>query len=331
MAQNEVLCPICGGKILDHGKYWACESGDRCPERFKTWKEMSGYTLSVVDLVDICNGALTEEHEFISKAKGTKFKTRLGWSSEQRKVEFKFGPKESTKKALCPDHNVSLRVSDSMYHCTTKLEDGNWCPVKAWRSYGGRALSDEELGNLLLGVVLGPWDLTSKDGKPYQATAEWDFGENKVKLTYVNNEGSAQAENRPASRPAPASVVPVMVSTGGAETAEVTGSVRTDDTSVTAVNGATAGNAPKWVEVLPQKAAQVTQLLGLGDEDSELILEAAIAAVTGSRGKTAKDIATREEALAVVKELNELAIGRLEPQPYFGDDGSECYVLVRAS
>ena len=75
----------------------------------------------------------------------------------------------------------------------------------------------------------------------------------------------------------------------------------------------------------------MTKFLGLDDEDSELILEAAIAAVTDGRGKTVADIATREEANAVVMEFNLLGTGRKYPQAQFGDDGSECYVLVSAS
>jgi len=321
MAQSTVACPVCGGTILDYEKFWGCEAGETCPENFKVYKSISGYTLTTADLVDICSGAVTAEREFFSQAKNKAFTAKMAWDSKERKVRLRFANdelNEALKDVLCPDHNVPLRSSEKTFYCPTKLSDEEWCPVKAWRDCNGHALTPEELGQLLLGVELGPWVMVSRTkGTKYRATVEWNFDEYKIKYTFVNGKSDEPnpAEDAPRGEP----------STGGAPNAGTT--VKASGTIVKAA----AVDVPKWVEVLPEKAAQVTKLLGLDEEDSELILEAAIASVTGARGKSAKDIPTRDEALAVAKELNELAIGRLEPQAEFGDDGSECYVLVESA
>jgi len=309
MGEQAVVCPICMHGILDSGDKWVCGQGDHCPQGFKVYKKTARYDLTVADLVDICNGALTQEHEFFSQAKNKTFKASLAWDSSERKVIFKFqNTRETVKGVLCPDHNVEFRASEKRYYCPTKLSEGVWCPVGAWRGFGGHELTGEELGQLLLGLVLGPWELRKKDGSgTYMATAEYDFEENKVKLTFVN--GGTEDGQKPKAESA-------VVKTA---------------TSVTVATESESSEAPKWVTGLPQKAAQVTKLLGLNEEDAELICEAAIASVTGGRVKTATGIVTSEEANAVNKELNELAIGRKFPQAQFGDDGSECYVLVAAS
>ena len=323
MAEQTVTCPICGSQIMDYGRNWACEAAN-CPQKFKVYKEMSGYQLTVADLVNICGGAITDEHEFTSKAKGTQFKARLAWNSQERKVEFKFeNSREAVKGVHCPEHNKELRASEKRYYCPTKLSEGVWCPVGAWRSYGSHQLTGEELGKLLLGLEVGPWNMKKKDGSgTYLVMAQYDFDQNVVTLTYVTEPGGNEAQPNTVPTVAATKASPtgsaVTVSAPTASTA--TGSVATESQAV-----------PKWVEILPEKAAQVTKLLGLDDVDSDLILEAAIASVTGARGKSAKDITTSEVANAVRTELNELAIGRLEPQAHFGDDGSECYVLVSAS
>ncbi|MDA8080660.1 MAG: hypothetical protein M0Z96_03470 [Actinomycetota bacterium] len=320
MAQSTVACPICGGTILDYEKFWGCEAGDKCPENFKVYKTISGYALTAADLVDICNGAVTAEREFFSQAKNKAFPAKMAWDSKERKVRLRFANdelNEALKDVLCPDHNVPLRSSEKTFYCPTKLSNEEWCPVKAWRDCNGHALTPEELGQLLLGVELGPWVMTSRTkGTKYRATVEWDFDEHKIKYTFSNGK---QDDPNPADEP-PQGEPPAH----GAPTAVAMAKTAT-------TSGTTAAEVPKWVTVLPEKAAQVTRLLGLDDEDSELILEAAIAAVTGARGQSAKDITTSEVANAVRTELNQLAIGHLEPQAHFGDDGSECYVLVESA
>lgn len=315
MGEQAVTCPICGSQILDYGRNWACESKD-CPQKFKVYKEMSGYQLTLADLVDICGGAVTEEHEFTSKAKGTTFKARLAWSSEKRKVEFKFQNSSETLKGVhCPIHNKELRASEKRYYCPTKISEGEWCEVGAWRTIGGHQLTAEELGQMLLGLEVGPWRMTKQDGSgTYMAMAHYDFDENKVKLAVLNQQGGDGGQ--PAT-------VPTVVKTEAAAT------VSAPSASTAGGSAATESKAdPEWVEVLPERAGQVAKLLDLGDKDSELILEAAIATVCGSRGKSAKDVATAEEANAVLREINGLAIRRKYPQSQFGDDGVEYYVLV---
>ncbi len=317
MAQSTVACPICGGTILDYEKFWGCEAGDKCPENFKVYKTISGYALTTADLVDICNGAVTAERKFFSQAKNKPFTAKMAWDSKERKVRLRFANdelNEALKDVLCPNHNVPLRASEKTFYCPTKLSDDEWCPVKAWRDCNGHALTPEELGQLLLGVELGPWVMVSRTkGTKYRATAEWNFDECKIKYTFVNDKQDEPSDDEPPTGGAPAAVT--LAKTTAAVTA----------------TAADPEEVPKWVLVLPEKASQVTKLLGLDDKDSDLILEAAIASVTGARGKSAKDIPTRDEALAVAKELNELAIGRLEPQAHFDDDGRERYVLVESA
>ena len=182
-----VNCPSCGSEVFDAGNMYLCESGDQCPGGFKVWATIAGYAVTEEDLAAICEGKVSEEREFTSKA-GKPFKATLNWDFEERKVAFKFRDREVVEGVLCPDHEVELRASEKRYYCPTKADDGSWCQVGAWRSIGDHEVTPSELAELLSGVPVGPWELTKRDGTgTYCVMAEFDFDENKVVTTFVDS------------------------------------------------------------------------------------------------------------------------------------------------
>ena len=194
----EINCPTCGSEVIDTGDMYRCSRMDQCIDDFKFYTKIAGYELSDSDIGAICDGLPTEEHEFTSKA-GKQFKANLIWNTEEGKVTFQFkNTSQPLEGVLCPDHGVELRASDKRYYCPTKLEEGVWCPVGAWKSYGSHNLTPEELGQLLSGVPVGPWEMKKKDGTgTYQVVAEFDFDENKVATSYVQpSDQEKVAENR---------------------------------------------------------------------------------------------------------------------------------------
>ena len=186
----EINCPTCGSEVFDAGDMYRCAMMDQCPINFKFYSKVAGYELSPADMVAICGGVSTEEHELTSKT-GKPFKASLIWNTEEGRVIFQFAnTRETLEGVLCPDHGVELRGSEKRYYCPTKIEEGVWCQVGAWKSYGSHNLTPEELGQLLSGIPVGPWEMQKKDGTgTYQVVAEFDFDENKVVTSYVDAGG----------------------------------------------------------------------------------------------------------------------------------------------
>jgi len=294
------FCPSCGSKVIDAGNLWRCEMMEKCPAGFKAYKTIASYALTDEDLAAICAGEESEEHEFTAKA-GNAFTARVSWSAEERKVVFKF-PNGKVEGAFCPVHNVELRVGKKAYYCPVKAEDGTYCEVTAWLTFGSHSLTAQELVDLLDGMPVGPWEMQKRDGSgTYKVMPQWDFEQNKVITPYVNDE----------SVNAKAQTGPTMTST--------------DNGNPVAVESKSQ-EVPIWVEALPAKAEQVAQLLGLAGK-GKLMCEAAISKTTGGMRKTAAELISSEEANAVVREFNALARGETFPMSQFGDDGKEYYVI----
>ena len=64
-------CPKCGGKIIDDGKAYKCESGD-----FKCWKSIRGHEVTRDELQKAIAGQ-SDELEFISHSTGNPYNGRL--------------------------------------------------------------------------------------------------------------------------------------------------------------------------------------------------------------------------------------------------------------
>ena len=151
------------------------------PWRFQGLGKDCWFVVTPEDLAIICAGEETPERELISKA-GKPFHARLVWDANEHKVVFKFqNTRETLEGVVCPDHGCELRGSEKRYYCPTKISDGVWCPVGAWRTIGSHVVTKEELADLLDGVPVGPWEMKRRDGSgTYQVLAEYDFDENTV-------------------------------------------------------------------------------------------------------------------------------------------------------
>ena len=188
----DMFCPSCHSAIFNAGDKYVCEKMDQCPGDFKVWGKIAGYVLTDEDLATICDGKETPERTMTSKV-GKEFHASLMWDDKERKVVFKFqNTRETLEGVLCPDHEVELRGSEKRYYCPTKLEEGVWCPVGAWRTIGSHAVTKEELADLLEGIPVGPWEMQKKDGSgTYQVMAEYDFEENKVNTDFYGSASRA--------------------------------------------------------------------------------------------------------------------------------------------
>jgi hypothetical protein len=156
------------------------------------WHETAKYVLTEDDVEAMSNGGVTEIHEFTSRA-GKPFRASLAWNRQEHKVTFVFPePKPSVEGVLCPDHFVELRMAEKRYFCPTKIDDEHWCPVSVWREHAGHAITTDELEKLLLGLIVGPWTLTRRDGETtYQVMATFDFAEHKLQTSPVDDHVSA--------------------------------------------------------------------------------------------------------------------------------------------
>ncbi|MHB1733441.1 MAG: topoisomerase C-terminal repeat-containing protein [Ferrimicrobium acidiphilum] len=171
-----IKCPECNKEITNQGSWWRCDTCDKVT----IWHETAKYVLTGDDVNAMANGGVTEIREFTSRA-GKTFRASLAWNRQEHKVTFVFPEaKPSVEGALCPDHFVELRMSDKRYFCPTKIDDEHWCPVGMWRDYHGYAITPGDLEKLLLGLTVGPWTLTKRDGNTYEVMATFDLIEHKL-------------------------------------------------------------------------------------------------------------------------------------------------------
>lgn len=77
-------CPKCGGKIVDDGKAYKCESGD-----FKCWKSIRGHEVTRDELQKAIAGQ-SDELEFISHSTGNPYNGRLVLNESKDGLAFEF-------------------------------------------------------------------------------------------------------------------------------------------------------------------------------------------------------------------------------------------------
>ena len=97
-------CPVCGGRVLDVGDYYACENtmardGAKASCTFRVGKQILQRDISHEELKKLLNDGQTELLEgFISKRTKRPFKAYLVFDPRKKAVGFKFEPRESGKK-----------------------------------------------------------------------------------------------------------------------------------------------------------------------------------------------------------------------------------------
>lgn len=184
MKENENIkgqCPICGNRILEGDKLFACESS--CG--FKVFKNVAQAELTVEDLNKLINGEETDIKTMVS-SKGNKFNARLKLKPSLTELEFVFETGNSNDKKIgtCPSCGSDVVVTDGKFG---KYYRCHKCTFKIGGKIAGKAITEAQASQLLTDkktkLIKG---FTSNKGSKFDAKLKLDK-DNKVTFEFEND------------------------------------------------------------------------------------------------------------------------------------------------
>ncbi|MEG1299697.1 MAG: DNA topoisomerase [Erysipelotrichaceae bacterium] len=167
-----MVCPFCGGNIIETDKYYYCdhykrEDAQAC--KFMMSRHILGATLELEDIQNLLNEKETRPLEFHKKDdKKSKFEANLILHKDTMKMEFKFKDVGSCV-GVCPRCGKEIKGPYSgkfgpYYRCSGQ------CGFNLSQEVGGVKLKDKQIKELLEGKELPEMSFKKKDGGTYQAS-----------------------------------------------------------------------------------------------------------------------------------------------------------------
>ncbi len=148
-------CPKCGGKIIDDGKAYKCESGD-----FKCWKSIRGHEVTRDELQKVIDEGSSDELDFTDQDTGKPYTARLKLSSDKKSVEV---PKPEDTGEKCPNCRNKIMETDKAYWCES-------CNFTCDKEILGTRISHDQLHKIVEEGRSDELDFTDHDsGKSYKA------------------------------------------------------------------------------------------------------------------------------------------------------------------
>ena len=148
-------CPKCGGKIIDDGKAYKCESGD-----FKCWKSIRGHEVTRDELQKVIDEGSSDELDFTDHDSGKSYKAHLNLSSDKQTVDV---PKPEDTGEKCPNCRNKIMETDKAYWCES-------CNFTCDKEILGTRISHDDLHKIVEEGNSDELDFTDHDsGKSYKA------------------------------------------------------------------------------------------------------------------------------------------------------------------
>ena len=178
--ETNMVCPKCGGKIVETDKTYKCENNnylkeDSCPICiFKDTK--MGYTLTETDVAALLKGDKLEKLKLTSKS-GSKYEGTLYYDFDKNSVKRYMPRKETGIK--CPVCGGEILETDMLFKCENSIYgQPDSCKVSMFKDQGV-ILTTEIVKTLLEGKTTEFLTLTGKTGT-YQRALKFDLKEGKM-------------------------------------------------------------------------------------------------------------------------------------------------------
>lgn len=178
--ETAVICPSCGGKIIETDKQFKCENNnylqeDSCPIcLFKDTK--MGLTLTEKMVATLLAGGKLEKVKLTSKS-GTKYEGTLYYDFEKKGIR-RFSEQKETG-LICPKCGGKIIETERNFHCENNTYgDESSCPISIYKDQG-TILSVELVKILLEGKTTDFIGLKGKYGD-YDCALRYNFDTNKV-------------------------------------------------------------------------------------------------------------------------------------------------------
>lgn len=178
--ETAILCPKCGGKIIETDKQFKCENNnylqeDSCPIcLFKDTR--MGLTLTERMVETLLSGQKLEKVRLTAKS-GTRFEGTLYYDFEKNAVR-RFSELKETA-LVCPKCGGKIIETEHSFRCENNTYgDETSCPISIYKDQG-TILTVELVKQLLEGGTTDYLDMKGKFGE-YKCALKYDFQNNKV-------------------------------------------------------------------------------------------------------------------------------------------------------
>lgn len=187
-------CPRCGKNVLDHGKFYACESGkENCG--FGMNKKISGKTISPTQFKKLLETGKTDLIKGFKSKSGNTFDAHLaiGDKDGKKSVGFEFEKKASEPVVIgtCPRCGKNVVEQRYSYSCESG-KDG--CGFTLWKEDKQRQINvkPDDARKLLSGESVR-LNAVSKANKKYYADFKIEDTGEYVNLVYIPQDGQQAA------------------------------------------------------------------------------------------------------------------------------------------
>lgn len=172
------ICPSCNsGKVLETKKYFLCENYKKTCQ-FILGKTYFNAKLTATEVKKILNGKPTKLLNMSNENK--KWKTRLVFDPEQKKVVFAPFDKNENSVGDCPSCGGNVRDTGKYYLCEHYK---NKCKTIIAKEINGVKITKPTARKLLKGEWIGPKMFTWKNGSQSEAKIRFT---NKIEYDFVN-------------------------------------------------------------------------------------------------------------------------------------------------
>lgn len=167
VAENKALgvpCPLCGKKVRETPKGYACENFFReGKEHCGTWipNEICGRPITIQEAETILERGRTEVLDGFRTSQGKLFSTCLVMGADGN-------TRMDGRICVCPKCGGTLYAGIKGYNCSNYREEGIHCNFVVWRTIFGRTISVEDVRMLCSQRKTGIMEFHTKDGTPMQ-------------------------------------------------------------------------------------------------------------------------------------------------------------------
>lgn len=166
VGENALLdtpCPICGGKVKETQKGYACEGFFRDGEehcKFWVHKEICGRFITADEVRELCEKGHTEVLDGF-QAQGKEFSSCLVLSPGG-------DPILDGEICICPKCGGKVYAGIKAYNCSNYRNPGIRCNFVVWRILAGHRMTVEEVCGLCNNRQTPLMQFFSREGKPYE-------------------------------------------------------------------------------------------------------------------------------------------------------------------
>lgn len=187
--ETEWKCPICGKKVVKQGNLYKCEENIDY-EKGCTFRigKICGKSIPEKQVENLIKNGQTELIKGFKKESGDKFDAFLIWSSEEKKIKFKFPALSDMKtRYKCPICKSTILSTAIGYKCEkykgqSERKESD-CSFFAG-TIMGHTIKEKELQKIIMGEETELITFKNQDKKTFEAKLYWNSEEKRISFKF---------------------------------------------------------------------------------------------------------------------------------------------------